>query len=87
MRLKQTIDKPIHGYWDGGKKQVFYWEIDGAPQHDNRGKFVRVGSYEANHWFHVALGKTEKQTLSYAKKRLQTLIDNGKHTCIFEYVN
>jgi hypothetical protein len=71
MILRQKLAKPVHGYWDGGAKQVFEWEIEGRPYKDKKGTFVKVGSYEANHFFHVAKGKTEKQTLSYARQHLK----------------
>jgi len=84
MKLRQTLSKPVHGYWDGGEKQVFDWEIDRQPQTDNKGQYVRVGSFEANHWFHVALGKTDKLTLSYAKRHLQAATHLPS---TFEYVD
>jgi hypothetical protein len=74
MILRQTLDKPVHGYWDGGPKQVFDWEIEhfhGGK--DTKGYYVRIGSFAANYWFHVSLGKTEKLTLSYAKKHLMAI--------------
>jgi len=84
MKLKQTLEKPVNGYWDGGKKQVFEWEIDNfGGGSDSKGSFVRIGSFSANHWFNVAEGKTEKLTLSYAKKHL---IANTKDQSVFEYI-
>jgi len=84
MKLKQTLPYPVQGYWDGGKKQVFEWEIEGSPAKDSKGFFVRLGSFSANHWFHVALGKTDKITLCNAMKHLRaTLL--GKQSK-FEYV-
>ena len=70
MKLKQTLNKPTNGYWDGGAKSVFIWGIKSSPSTDSKGQYVRIGSWEANHWFHVALGKTEKLTLANAKRRL-----------------
>lgn len=82
--LRQTLEKPIIGFWDGGEKKVFDWKIDHHfGGEDKKGKFVRVGSWDANFWFNVSLMKTEKQTLALAKKYLT------KHTsvpCKFEYV-
>ena len=82
--LRQTLEKPINGFWDGGEKKVFDWKIDyHFGGEDKKGKFVRVGSWDANFWFNVSLMKTEKQTLALAKKYLT------KHTsvpCKFEYV-
>jgi len=74
MILQQTLIEPVNGYWDGGSKQVFKWSVDplGGGE-DSRGTFVRIGGWEANYWFCVARGKTEKQTLSYAKRHLQAI--------------
>lgn len=73
MILRQMLDHPVQGYWDGGKKQVFDWSIDGAPQIDDKGQYVRIGSWSANHWFHVALGKTVKRTLANAVLHLRAV--------------
>lgn len=86
MILRQTFESPINGFWDGGAKKVFDWEIDGQPKQDSKGFFVRVGSWGANHWFHVALGKTDKQTLSHAKSKLQTSAQKAGKNCTFEYI-
>jgi len=84
MILRQTLEKPVNGYWIGAEKQVFDWSIDSSPGNDSRGAFVRVGSWTANHWFHVAQGKTVKQTLSYAKQHLQAITEIPS---TFEYIN
>ena len=84
MKLRQTLDKPVQGYWDGGAKQTFDWGIEGSPASDSKGQYVKIGSFSANHWFHVAVGKTEKQTLSYAKKHLQA---STRYPSTFEYID
>ena len=85
MKLRQTSERATDGYWDGGKKQIFDWSIDtfGGGQ-DSRGVFVRIGSWSANFWFNVAQGKTDKQTLSYAKTHLRA-ITHCQST--FEYID
>jgi hypothetical protein len=84
MELKQTFNEPIHGYWDGGPKQTVKWSIDSIQGHDSRGTYVRIGSWSANHWFNVALGKTDKLTLRNAMSHLRgTKV--GKQSK-FEYV-
>jgi len=83
MILRQTLARPINGYWDGGPKQIFDWSIDGSPQSDNIGQFVKIGSWQANHWFHVAVGRTEKMTLANAKRHLRAATTIP---CTFEYV-
>lgn len=84
MLLRQTLAYPIDGAMrDGGKKHVFDWSIDGHPKTDSKGQYVRIGSFAANHWFHVALGKTTKATLANAKKHLRAIT---RAPCIFEYI-
>ena len=83
MILRQTLNEPVHGYWDGGPKQVFDWEIEGSPATDSKGQFVRIGCFNANHWFHVALGRTIKLTLSNAKRHLQAVT---RVSSTFQYV-
>lgn len=70
MKLILKLSKPIHGYWSGGAKDTFDFGVEGSPTTDSKGRFVRVGSLAANHWFHVAVGRTEKQTLANARRRL-----------------
>ncbi len=84
MKLRQTLVHAVNGYWDGGPKQVFDWSIEKSRTgKDQKGTYVRVGSWCANHWFHVALGDTDKLTLSYAKQHLRKI---AKIPCTFEYV-
>lgn len=82
MVLVQTLERPVHGYWDGGAKQVFEWSIQGRPQKDKDGKYVKIGSWSANLWFHVSVGKTEKATLANARRKLQAIT---KIPSTFEY--
>jgi len=72
MKLRQTLEEPVNGYWNGGMKQCFDWEVE--ERHggkDARGVFARVGCWAANHFFHVSQGKTEKETLSNARRHLK----------------
>jgi len=85
MILRQILNKPVYGYWDGGAKQVFDWRIDSQPKTDAKGQYVRIGSWQANFWFYVALGKSEKQTLGYAKRHLQAVTPR-KYNSTFEYI-
>lgn len=84
MLLRQTLEHAVNGYWDGGAKQVFDWTINGTPRQYGKGQIVRIGSWSANFWFHIAVGKTEKITLSYAKQHLQAVT---KIPSKFEYIN
>lgn len=83
MILRQTLEKPVQGYWNGGERQVFDWMIDGSPRIDAKGQFVKIGSWGANHWYHVALGKTEKLTLRNAKLHLLAIT---RMPSKFEYI-
>lgn len=87
MKLIQEFKEPIGGYWDGGVKSRFEWEINGQPKTDSKGQFIKIGSWEANYWFHVGLGKTEKLTLSYAKKHLKSLAQRKNKECTFQYAD
>lgn len=75
MKLVQTLEKPMSGYWDSGAKRTFEWKIDPCfvPNWAKVGLYVRVGSWEANHYFTVKRGKTERLTLSYAKQHIQAI--------------
>lgn len=85
--LRQTFAEPISGYWDGGPKQVFDWSIEGLPKADKDGQFIRVGSFAANFWFHVAYGKTIYQTLGNARRRLQAWArKRNRPPCTFQYI-
>ncbi len=81
--LRQTLPEAVDGYWDGGKKQVFEWTIDSVCGHESKGDYVRIGSFGANHWFHVSKGKTDKITLCNAMKHLRGT-ELGKKS-VFEY--
>lgn len=88
MQAIVTLKEAISGYWDGGKKKVFTLELDRSfdgslyIKSDSKGKFIKVHCYAANHYWHVFVGKTEKQTLSYAVRHF------SRH-CIesVEYIN
>lgn len=87
MILRQTLKEAISGYWDGGGKSIFDWKIEGHEGQDSKGIFIRVGSWSANHWFNVARGKTDRQTLSNARRRLQAGAKKGNIECSFEYID
>ena len=88
MILRQTLNKEIYGWWDGGAKSVFNWEIDPWRTRNCPEGYAVVGSWEGNHWFTVKAGKTEKATLGKARRRLQAQIDKNTQglTCTFIYV-
>lgn len=77
MILRQKT-KNKHGYYD-----VYDWSTHGEVREDPKGKYIKVGSWTANFWFHVALGKTEKLTLCNAKKYLRNRVPAET---VFEYI-
>jgi hypothetical protein len=84
MILRQTLPHSVNGYWDGGAKQVFDWEIEHHTGTDAKGTFVRIGCFGANHWFNVSQSKTDKLTLCNAIKHLRAT-QIGKQSK-FEYI-
>lgn len=78
-KLLLILENPINGYWDGGSKKQFTFEIWREPKEDNKGKYVRVECYDANNWFHVALGKTENQTWGNVKRRFSKKLKGISH--------
>ncbi len=86
MKLLLKLDSPIQGYWDGGPKSSFEFSEDGTVQTDKKGKFIKIGSWEANYWFHVAKGRTERLTLGNAKRHLTRWLKEVHRTGMFEYI-
>jgi len=86
MILRVKLEKPIGGYWDGGLKDTFDFKIDGYPHEDSKGQYVKVGSWQANSWFHVAVGRTDKETLRNAKTRLRIMLEARLHDNSFEFI-
>lgn len=85
--LIQKFDEPISGYWDGGPKSEFSWRIENfhRPYRDTKGPYVKIGSWAANHWFMVPLGKTEKATLGNARRTLARYAAKAGRPCTFSY--
>lgn len=66
------LDKPTNGYWDGGAKQRFVFEVI-RESSDNKGYILQWGAWSANFWFWSAKGKTPKLSASYAIRRIRNL--------------
>lgn len=69
--LVLTLPEKVVGYWDGGEKNRFEFQLQGVPHRDEKGYFVKVGSCEANFWANVTLSKSIKKTLSNVKRRFK----------------
>lgn len=74
MTLKITLQEKINGYWDFGAKKIFNWDIDGKPQKNKNGFFVKVGSWEANNYFTIGCGKTKLQTNKQILSNLKCIL-------------
>lgn len=84
MILRQKLSRAINGYWDGGAKSLLDWEVD--EYESRRQGWTIVGSIQANNWFHVEQGKTEKATLGNARRKLGASAKAAGMECEFEYV-
>jgi len=84
MQLITYTNREINGYWDGGSKNQFTWTL-GKIQTDEKGTFQRIHGWEANYWFHVAKGKTDKLTLSNALRHLKTNAKKGGYDITSAY--
>ena len=80
LTLRQTLVVPVNGYWDGGPKSVFNWSIDRRWDDGTS----RVGSWEANYYFTVKTGETDRVTLGNARRHLKMV--RGAIKCTFEYI-
>jgi len=69
--LLVTLAEPVQGWWDGGKKERFIFTL-GREFRDTKGVYQRIEGYDANYWFHVAKGKTDKATLANAWRHLRS---------------
>ena len=87
MILRMTLEHPLYGYWDGGAKDTFDFSLDSLPRHDARGAYVKIGYWQANAWFHVALGRTVKSTLANARRRLSARAKRAGEHCRFAYID
>jgi hypothetical protein len=84
MIMRQTLPEAVGGHWDGGPKKQFDWMIQGIRHSDKDGEYIKVGSWEANQWYNVAVGKTERATLANARRRMPAEL---RKKSTFEYID
>lgn len=89
MKLRLILSLPISGYWDGGMKSQFDFEIESWRPigHDKDGEFVRIGCWDANNWFHVAWSGTEKKTLANVKRKMNNKLKRAGIPFTWKYLN
>lgn len=77
--IELVLEEPIYGYWDGGKKQYFtfkpsFFEDDSSMEKYSKefkpNDDIRWGSYDANFFFPAKSGRSWKQAISIAKRKL-----------------
>lgn len=80
--IEIVLEKPISGYWDGGKKQYFTFTPtffqDDSNMEEYSKKFkpnddIRWGSFGANFFFSSKSGKSWNQAISIAKRKILKL--------------
>lgn len=82
LTLRQTFEQPVHGALASGPYKTFDWAI----QSSGYSNYTKVGSWEANYWFHVKTGATEKETLGNARRSLARKARLSGEKCSFEYI-
>ena len=69
MQIEIKFDEPTGGYWDGGMKSGGVFEVDRF--HNLSKDHTCFGCWALNTWFNVKTGKTDKETLSRAKRYIR----------------
>jgi hypothetical protein len=69
MQITIKFNKPIGGYWDGGLKSGGTFEVNRFKNLSN--KHTCFGCWALNHYFNVKTGRTDKETISRAKRHLK----------------
>lgn len=85
MKLRQTFRTPQYGYLLTGPWYSLDWQVD--RMESARQGWTVVGSMEANYWFHVSPGGTEKGTLGNARRALSARAKRRGVECSFEYID
>lgn len=69
MKIQVNFDKPVNGFWDGGAKTSGTFEDD--PCHRQSAEHTCFGSWELNFFFNVKTGRSDKETISRAKRYIR----------------
>lgn len=77
-------NEKVGGYWDGGAKDRFTWTLGRTIQERGR-EYQKVHGWEANLWYYVAKGKSDKATLANALRRLRGMMKKNPSTFITHY--
>lgn len=59
--IEVILSQPVHGYWNGGAKSYFKWDLEviegGYEKQPRLPWHIKVGSYSANSWFRIPATK------------------------------
>ena len=66
MKIEIAFDKPVNGWWDGGAKSGGEFEVENC--HRSSELHTCFGSWRLNTYFNVKTGRTDKETISRAKR-------------------
>lgn len=71
--LKLTFNEPMYGYWDGGKKSggEFHPQPWNGGVHPGKDCTIKWGCFDLNFWFNCGSGRSWKEAVAIAKRRLQ----------------
>ena len=76
--INVEFDEPRYGYWDYGKKSggTFEPEILGHSLVDGfvKGATIKWGCWGLNFWFNAGAGKSWKEAVSIAKRKLKRVL-------------
>ena len=70
MKIAIKFESPVNGFWDGGPRSGGEFEVDNL--HRKSPEHTCFGDWMLNFWFNVKTGRTEKETISRAKRWIKT---------------
>ena len=70
-KIVVRLEQPVHGYWDGGAKSHFEFTPDLRHYSDGNLPNIEWGSWGANWWFRVELGKSAARHFGTVKRKLR----------------
>lgn len=69
-QITVELEKPVHGYWNGGAKAYFEFRPE-VIKYRNGYPNIKWGSWGANHWFTNEVGASAESHLGNIKRKLQ----------------
>jgi len=74
--LRVTLKQPINGFWDGGAKSTFDFELREIKQ-DDKGFYRKIDCWSGNHYFTIGAGKSKPRTNLQSLATVKRMILNG----------